>query len=49
MLAWEKIIVWVISLVVLFIIIFFLIQQLQPGGSGVAGDFFGGIRDMSGG
>jgi uncharacterized protein (UPF0333 family) len=40
MIAWEKLVTWILVLVVIFVVAYFLISQLGSGG-GLFDNFFG--------
>lgn len=40
MVAWEKIAVWVLALIVLLVIIFFIVRELGVNNDGIIGSFF---------
>jgi ABC-type antimicrobial peptide transport system permease subunit len=46
---WEKVIVWVLALIIVFVVGFFLSQQLGTGNeAGAVGVLFKGIGDAQG-
>ncbi len=41
--AWEKLVMWIIAIIVIIIIIAFIVTQLSPGGEGIVGRIFGDL------